>query len=88
MARLQACAFKFRGAKQAFATRLKLAGVSAAQGIGVDAECRRLISEYPEWSGNQNLNRLILVHTPEADFALDKDLPGSGQGVGRGVPTA
>ena len=69
--RLQAGAFKFRGAERTFATRLKLASVNTAHGIRVDAECRRLISEYPEWSGNQNLNRLILVHTPEADFALD-----------------
>lgn len=69
--RLQEGAYKFRGTEWTFATRLRLALVSTARGISVDEECRRLIRAYPEWSGDEGLRRLMLVHTREAGFAID-----------------
>ena len=71
VSRLQSGTYKYRGAERTFSTRIKLAQVSSANGISVDEECRRLIREYPSWTGNTNLNRVMLVHTPEAGFALD-----------------
>ncbi len=69
--RLQAGAYKYRGSERTFSTRFRLAQVSTAQDITADDECRRLISEYPEWAGNEKRDRVFLVHTPESEFALD-----------------
>lgn len=69
--RLQVGAYKYRGAERTFSTRLQLAQVSTAQEISVDEECRRLVRAYPKWSGNDRLNRLMLVHTPESGYSID-----------------
>ena len=66
VARLQSGAFKYKGSERTFSTRLHLGQIFIAQGSGVDQECRRLVSEYPDWVGNKDLNRILLVHTPEA----------------------
>ncbi|MCY3819522.1 MAG: putative DNA binding domain-containing protein [Gammaproteobacteria bacterium] len=71
VARLQSGAFKYRGSERTFSTRLRLAHVFVGQGIGVDEECRRLVTEYGEWAGNERLDRIVLVHTPEAGYSLD-----------------
>ncbi len=69
--RLQLGSYRFRGSEWTFATKLRLSLVSTAQGISIDEECQRLVREYPEWRGDADLNRLMLVHTPEAGFAID-----------------
>ena len=71
VARLQSGAHKYKGAERTFSMRLRLAQTSSAQEGSVDQECRRLVGEYPEWVGNRDLSRLLLVHTPEAGYALD-----------------
>ncbi len=71
IARLQVGKHRYKGSEQTFSTRLRLAQVSSAKDIRVDDECRRLVEAYPEWSGNQKLDRVLLVHTPESGFALD-----------------
>ena len=71
VARLQSGTYKYKGSERTFSTRLHLAQVSVAQGISTDQECRRLIDEYPDWKGNTALSRLLLVHAPEAGYALD-----------------
>ena len=40
---------------------------------GVDREVGRLLSEHPDWCGNENLNRLFLVYTPEAGYSTDDE---------------
>lgn len=69
--RLRSGSYRFKGTERTFATRLRLLQVSTAAGLSVDEECRRLIDAYPEWKGDNELSRLMLVHTPEADFAID-----------------
>lgn len=69
--RLQRGSYKFKGVERTFATRIRLAQVNTAREISVQEECKRLIREFPEWSENNDLSRLMLVQTPEADFALD-----------------
>ncbi|MCY4532211.1 MAG: putative DNA binding domain-containing protein [Gammaproteobacteria bacterium] len=69
--RLQSGSYKYKGAERTFSTRLRLAQVSVAQGITVDQECKRLIAEYPDWVGNRDRNRILLVHTPEEGYSLD-----------------
>ena len=71
VSRLQSGSFKYKGSERTFSTRLRLAHIFTAQGIGVDEECRRLVTEYSDWVGNGNLDRILLVHTPEAGYSVD-----------------
>jgi hypothetical protein len=36
-------------------------------------ECRRILDEHPEWIGNQTLDRIFLVHVPEASYSIDNE---------------
>ncbi len=69
--RLQAGKFKFRGSERTFATRLQCPIVASVPIGQVEAECARLLEQYPDWVGNPGTNRLLLVHTPEEGFTLD-----------------
>lgn len=71
VSRLQTGKFRFKGSERTFLTRMRLAQVSTANDLTVDEECKRLVAEYPEWTGDLTRSRVFLVHTPEADFALD-----------------
>ncbi len=70
--RLKAGKFKYRGAERTFATRFSYSSVVTTESLeGVDREVGRLLSEHPDWCGNENLNRLFLVYTPEAGYSTD-----------------
>jgi hypothetical protein len=72
--RLKTRKYKYRGAERTFATRFNYSTVVTTEALdGLDREVGRLISEHPEWSGNELLNRLFLVHTPEASYATDDE---------------
>ena len=69
--RLRTGSYRFKGTERTFATRLRLSQVSPAAALSVDQECSRLADAFPEWRGDGELSRLMLVHTPEANFAAD-----------------
>lgn len=69
VARLQSGKFKYKGAERTFAAKLKLASITTVKGISIDDECRRLLQDYSHWKGD--LGRILIVHTPESDYALD-----------------
>jgi predicted HTH transcriptional regulator len=72
--RLKAGKFKYRGAERTFATRFSYSSVvTTERAADLDREVIRLLEEHPDWSGNDRLNRLFLVHTPESDFATDDE---------------
>lgn len=72
--RLQAGKFKYRGSEHTFATKLRYATiVTVPSPERTLEECQRLLNEHPEWLGDKNLSRVFLVHTPEADYALDDE---------------
>lgn len=72
--RLKAGKYKYRGAERTFATRFIYSTVVTTQTLdGVDREVARLLSEHPDWCGNESLNRLFLVYTPEAGYATDDE---------------
>lgn len=72
--RLQTGQYKYRGAERTFSTRLQYHTIITAQTPEqVVTECQRLLKERPEWVGNQELNRIFLVHTPEAGYAFDDE---------------
>jgi predicted HTH transcriptional regulator len=72
--RLKAGKMKYRGAERTFATRFGYSTVITTTALeGLDREVERLLSEHPDWLGNEKLNRLFLVHTPEAGFCTDDE---------------
>jgi argonaute-like protein implicated in RNA metabolism and viral defense len=72
--RLKSGKYKYRGAERTFATRFFYSTVVTVESVtDLDKEVDRLLSDHPDWCGNEKLNRLFLVQTPEAGFALDDE---------------
>jgi predicted HTH transcriptional regulator len=72
--RLKTGKYKYRGAEKTFATRFNYSAIVAVDSIaGLDQEVGRLLSEHPDWCGNEKLNRLFLVHTPEEGYSIDDE---------------
>ena len=72
--RLKTGKYKYRGAERTFATRFSYSTVVTTEALdGLDRDVGRLLSEHPEWSGNEQLNRLFLVHTPESSYSTDDE---------------
>lgn len=72
--RLKTGKYKYRGAERTFATRFNYSAiVTTDTPDGLDREVGRLLSEHSEWCGNELLNRLFLVHTPESGYSIDDE---------------
>jgi predicted HTH transcriptional regulator len=72
--RLKAGKYRYRGAERTFATRFSYSTVVTTDTLeGLDRDVGRILSEHPEWCGNEQLNRLFLVHTPEAAYSTDDE---------------
>ncbi|NEP58070.1 MAG: transcriptional regulator [Symploca sp. SIO2G7] len=66
--------YKYRGSERTFGTRFTYSSVVMPVSIESTLdECRRLIAEHPEWIGNQELNRIFLVHIPEKNYPIDDE---------------
>ncbi|NER29970.1 MAG: transcriptional regulator, partial [Symploca sp. SIO1C4] len=72
--RLKVGKYKYRGSERTFSTRFTYSSIvttpSPEQTLD---ECRRLLSEHPEWIGDERLSRLFLVHIPEKGYAIDDE---------------
>ena len=72
--RLKSGKYKYRGAERTFATRFNYSAIVAVDSVaGLDQEVGRLLAEHPDWFGNEKLNRLFLVHTPEEGYSIDDE---------------
>lgn len=71
--RLKAGKYKYRGSERTFHTRLTYNSILTVNQEDTLNECRRLLSEHPDWAGSTSLNRLFLVHTPEKGHAIDDE---------------
>lgn len=71
--RLRGGKFKYKGAERTFSTRLLYNTIVTADVDEIPAECRRLLEHRPEWVGNQALDRLFLVYSPEHRYSLDDE---------------
>lgn len=70
--RLKVGRYKYRGSERTFGARFNYASIlTVPSSASVADECRRLLSERHDWIGDKSLSRILLVHTPESDFALD-----------------
>jgi len=72
--RLKSGKYKYKGAERTFSTRFNYGTIVTAPDMqSLQAECSRVLSEHPDWIGNNALNRLFLMHTPERGYSLDDE---------------
>jgi predicted HTH transcriptional regulator len=72
--RLKIGKYKYRGAERTFSTRFTYNSIITIPTIDLAlGECKRLLDEHSDWIGNERLNRLFLVHTPENGYASDDE---------------
>ena len=72
--RLKSGKYKYKGAERTFSTRFTYASVvTTERAEGLEGEIARLLAEHPDWTGNESLNRLFLVHTPELGYSRDDE---------------
>ena len=72
--RLKTGKYKYRGSERTFSTRLNYSSVITPSSIkDTLSECSRLISEHPEWKGNNALDRIFLIHIPEKGYSIDDE---------------
>lgn len=72
--RLKTGKYKYRGSERTFSTRLNYSSVITPSSIKETlSECSRLISEHPEWKGNNALDRIFLIHIPEKGYSIDDE---------------
>lgn len=72
--RLKAGKFKYKGAERTFGVRFTYPSVVTVPDLSrMRADCERLLTEHPEWCGDESLRRIFLVESPEARFALDDE---------------
>ncbi len=64
--------YKYKGSERTFSKRFKYSSIikPLSPEKTLD-ECRRLLSENPNWIGNQNLNIIFLIYTPKKGYSLD-----------------
>jgi predicted HTH transcriptional regulator len=72
--RLKLGKYQYKGAERTFHTQLSYDSIITAESpASLFDQCRRVLAEHPQWAGNGNLDRLFLVHTPEAGYSLDDE---------------
>lgn len=72
--RLKVGKYKYAGSEKTFSTRLTYNTILTVQSPEeLLNECKRIIAEHPDWSGNTQLARLFLVHAPESGYSLDNE---------------
>lgn len=72
--RLKAGKYKYRGSERTFSTRFTYNSIITTPSLNSTfEECKRLLSEHPEWVGDKHLGRIFLVYTPEKGYAADDE---------------
>jgi len=72
--RLKSGKYKYRGSERTFSTRfIRNSIITVPSPEQILDECKRLLDEHPEWIGNEQLNRIFLVHAPEKGYVSDDE---------------
>jgi len=72
--RIKTGKYKYHGSERTFKTKFTYSSIVTPFSIQETlSECKRLLSEHPDWIGNENLNRIFLVHIPEKDYPIDDE---------------
>jgi predicted HTH transcriptional regulator len=65
---------RYRGAERTFSVHFTYPFiVTVPSPEDILEECRRLLAEHPDWSGDKALNRIFLIHTPERGYSSDDE---------------
>ena len=68
--RLKQGKYKYRGTERTFRTKLTYHSIITTPIEEFHGECRRLLEDNPNWTGNTDLNRLFIVYVPEDRFPI------------------
>ena len=72
ISRLKIGKYKYRGAERTFATKFSYSTVVTVDSVETtEREIQRLLAEHSEWQGDNSLQRIFLVHTPEHGYPKD-----------------
>ena len=72
--RLKTGKYKYNGSERTFSARLVYNSIiTVPKNEEILGECQRLLDEHPAWIGEEGLNRLFLVHTPEQGYTRDDE---------------
>ena len=72
--RLRVGKYKYKGSERTFSTQLFYNTIITVRSPeDVLDECRRLLDENPTWAGNDKLDRILLVYTPEKGYSIDNE---------------
>lgn len=74
ISRLKTGKYKYHGSERTFSSQFIYNSIITVDSPEkIISECKRLLDEHPEWKGNEKLDRIFLVHTPEKDYSLDDE---------------
>jgi predicted HTH transcriptional regulator len=72
--RIKTGKYQYKGSERTFRTRLTYSSIITAESeSALLDQCSRMLCEHPLWCGNESLDRIFLVHTPEQGYALDDE---------------
>ncbi len=70
--RLRLGKYKYKGSERTFGTRFAYSNILTVDSAGsIAEECRRLLDQHGDWTGEKSLKRILLIHTPELGFSSD-----------------
>ncbi|MDY6898905.1 MAG: Piwi domain-containing protein, partial [Cyanobacteriota bacterium] len=72
--RIKTGKYKYRGSERTFFTRFTYTSiVNVPSPMQILDECKRLLSEHPEWIGDKIVRRIFFIHIPEKGFSTDDE---------------
>lgn len=70
--RLQTGKYKYEGSERTFGVKFIYETIyTTFLHKEIEAECKRIVQQHPEWEGDRSLSRIFLVSMPENLFPLD-----------------
>lgn len=70
--RLQNGKYKYEGSERTFGIKFIYETIyTTTSHEDIEAECKRIVQQHPNWEGDSSLSRIFLVSMPESKFSLD-----------------
>jgi len=70
--RLQTGRYKYEGSERTFGVKFLYETIYTTNSHSeIEAECKRIVQQHPNWEGDSNLSRIFLVSMPENKFSVD-----------------
>ncbi|HRK26585.1 MAG TPA: putative DNA binding domain-containing protein [Chitinophagales bacterium] len=70
--RLQSGKYKYEGSERTFGVKFMYETIyTTTRHEDIETECKRIVTQHPNWEGDSSLSRIFLVSMPENKFSLD-----------------